>query len=405
MSDAVPAGWSERKISTLGKVVTGSTPSTSVSEYWGGNIPFISPSDFDQGLYVGKTQRSLSEEGAQNARILPKDSVLVTCIGSLGGIAISSQLSVTNQQINAIVVSDKNDSRFTYYNVLFHIRELEKYAGTTTLPIINKSTFEDIVLPVPPLPEQKKIASILSSVDEVIENTQKQIDKLQNLKKAAMNELLTKGIGHTEFKDSKLGRIPKGWKVKLLSEVTDRIGDGIHSTPRYSEAGAYPFVNGNNLVDGRIALFDSTKLVDEGEFQKYGTALGGKTILMSINGTIGNLAYYRGEKVVLGKSAAYITFTDDVDLNFGYQLLDSEAIQSYFKREVTGTTIQNLSLKTIRNTPVPIPPMSEQNAIGNSTRSIDGFLRRVYAKLYKTETLKKSLMQDLLTGRVRVSVQ
>jgi type I restriction enzyme S subunit len=106
---------------------------------------------------------------------------------------------------------------------------------------------------LPPLPEQKKIASILTSVDEVIENTQKQIDKLQDLKKATMNELLTKGIGHTEFKDSELGRIPKSWEVKRLDEVAEKIWIGLVTTmTKYYVTEGVPLIRNSDIKEGGI---------------------------------------------------------------------------------------------------------------------------------------------------------
>jgi type I restriction enzyme, S subunit len=279
-----------------------------------------------------------------------------------------------------------------------------KRASGSTRFTVSLPVFNELELIVPPLPEQKKIASILTSVDEVIEKTQSQIDKLQDLKKGTMNELLTKGIGHTEFKDSELGKIPKRWEVKSLSELSDRIGDGLHSTPIYTDKTDYFFINGNNFVDGGIRVSSTTKSVSENEFQNHYIELTDKTILMSINGTIGNLSIYNGEQVILGKSACYINLSTSVWRDFVYFHLSTKRTQDFFRDELTGTTIKNLSLKTIRSTPTPIPPFDEQVQISNIVSSISKNLQAKQTTITKLRSLKKSLMQDLLTGKVRVSV-
>ena len=137
---------------------------------------------------------------------------------------------------DSIVLSPSSDldSTFLSYQLNDNIRrsQLRKLGQGSSVIHIYSSGLQEVNLSLPPLPEQKKIASILTSVDEVIENTQKQIDKLQDLKKATMNELLTKGIGHTEFKDSELGRIPKSWEVKTIDDVIKFTGRC--TTPRSS---------------------------------------------------------------------------------------------------------------------------------------------------------------------------
>ncbi len=403
MSNTVPEGWEVKTVGDIGSVVTGSTPSTT-DLFWGGATPFISPADFDGKIYIDKTSRTLSEEGTKKARELPKDAILVTCIGSLGGMALTSKPSVTNQQINAVVAEENQESRFHFYNILFNMHELIKSAGTTTLPIINKSTFSQINLLFPPLPEQQKIATILSSVDGVIEKTCAQIDKLKDLKTGMMQELLTKGIGHTEFKDSPVGRIPAEWTVKKLDDLSEKISDGIHTTPKYVEKSEYHFINGNNLQDGQIVIGDKTKCVPESEFIKLKRDLTDNTILMSINGTIGKLAFYAGEQVVLGKSAAFISLAKEQSKKFIFYVLQSQATTQFYDFELTGSTIKNLSLRTIKQTPVPIPTKKEQALIVSILSENDKKIRLKTELLNQVEALKKALMQDLLTGKVRVNL-
>jgi type I restriction enzyme S subunit len=217
-----------------------------------------------------------------------------------------------------------------------------------------------------------------------------------------MQELLTKGIGHTEFKDSPVGRIPKGWEVGLLISVCTKISDGIHGTPNYTDYSDYRFINGNNLKGGKIVIGDSSKYVTKEEYEIHKKDLGCNTILMSINGTIGNLAYYNGEVVMLGKSASYINVNPGSSKEFIYYSLDSERVKKYYELELTGSTISNLSLGSLKNTPIAFPSFGEQKEIATILKSMDDGVSLKSMKLSHVKSLKKALMQDLLTGKVRV---
>ena len=121
------------------------------------------------------------------------------------------------------------------------------------------------------------------------------------------------------YKKTEIGLIPMDWDLKTLGDLTTRIGDGIHSTPNYNQNGDYFFVNGNNLINGKIIVTEETKKVSEEEYIVNKRDLNNSTILYSINGTIGNIAFYNNEKIVLGKSASYINLSNKVDKFFVYQ--------------------------------------------------------------------------------------
>ena len=199
------------------------------------------------------------------------------------------------------------------------------------------------------------------------------------------------------FKKTAIGEIPEGWKVVKLGDVTAKIGDGIHTTPNYVESSEYFFVNGNNLIDGRIKVSEKTKCVSEREFLKHKIELNKGSILLLINGTVGNIAFYKGEKVILGKSAAFINFNGVVDKNYIYYLLQSNPVNQYFEFELTGTTIKNLSLKTLRNTPIPYPPLPEQQKIAEILSTVDEKIEVIGEQISQTQELKRGLMQRLLT--------
>lgn len=161
------------------------------------------------------------------------------------------------------------------------------------------------------------------------------------------------------------------WKEYQLKDVTTILGDGLHGTPKYDENGTVFFINGNNLVDGKIEIKDSTKRVSEYEANKYRKNLTPRTILVSINGTIGNVAKYKGEACILGKSACYFNVADNFDLNFIYYVIASQQFKDTITHLATGTTIKNVSLETMRNYSFMAPSINEQKRISSILSSFD----------------------------------
>jgi len=189
----IPKEWNVVTIKTLGEVITGTTPSTSEKSYWNGEVPFVTPTDFSENNYVDETERKVTRKGAERGRLIPKDSVLVVCIGStIGKIALSFTKCITNQQINAIVCRDGVNPHYVYYGLAQRKGMLRAQAGITAKPIVNKSLFEKFTLPLPPsTSEQKKIGSILSTVARKLELERNEKAKLERTKLALMDLLLT----------------------------------------------------------------------------------------------------------------------------------------------------------------------------------------------------------------------
>ncbi len=205
------------------------------------------------------------------------------------------------------------------------------------------------------------------------------------------------------YKRTEVGVIPEDWDTSTLGAVTTEIGDGIHATPIYSQHGEYFFINGNNIRDGHIVITEDTKTVTVSEFRKYKKDLGDKTVLLSINGTIGNLALFAGEAVVLGKSAAYLNVKGDVDRKYFYYSLHSQLVARQFNDGLTGTTIRNLGLATIRSTQIPVPPTkAEQRAIASALSDVDRLIVGLEKLIAKKRAIKQSTMQQLLTGKTHL---
>ena len=157
--------------------------------------------------------------------------------------------------------------------------------------------------------------------------------------------------------------IPEGWKWVRLREIISALGDGIHGTPEFDETGEYFFVNGNNLTKGKITIKADTKRVSAAGFEKHKKPLDSNTILISINGTIGNYAFYNGEPIILGKSACYFSVLSGIEKDYIRHLLNTKYFMDYAVNEATQTTIKNVSLKAMRMLPVPLPPLAEQKRI------------------------------------------
>jgi len=268
---------------------------------------------------------------------------------------------------------------------LFHSQDFLSQVGISlvgsAINNLKNSDIEEYTFRFPPPPEQQKIASILTSVDEVIEKTQSQINKLQDLKKGTMNELLTRGIGHTEFKDSLVGRIPKGWEVKRLGEI---VSLQYGKSPRHiqSENGDYRIVGTGGVVGkGTDYLYD------------------GESIVIGRKGTIDKPSFMQGQFWAIDTTYYTDTYCGVLPKWLFYVLVQ-EGLSKF--NEATG--VPSLNRDTLNSIPTLIPPLPEQNKITSILSSIDNNIEETQRKLQQTKSLKKSLMQDLLTGKVRVSV-
>ena len=192
--------------------------------------------------------------------------------------------------------------------------------------------------------------------------------------------------------------LPKGWVWCRLEDVTSVIGDGLHGTPQYNPNGAYYFVNGNNLSNRQIIIKNNTKRVSEEEYIKYKKPLNEHTILVSINGTIGNIGTYSNEQIILGKSACYFNITPFLVKEYMCYVIESNYFQKYALLSATGSTIKNVPLKAINEFYVPIPPVSEQKRIVSEIDYLLAFINKVEEgreNLQNTVQSAKSKILDL----------
>ena len=256
-------------------------------------------------------------------------------------------------------LSDKNPDFMKHLFRSSDVRkDICKTANGVTRYNISKKEFAKIEIPIPPLPAQEEIVRVLDTFTELQAELQAELQKrLQQ---------------YNYYRDNLLsfeGRTDVEWK-RLGDMVV--IGDGLHGTPEYSsDTGCY-FINGNNLHNGIIVFDDNTKQISEEEFERIKVDLDDNTLLMSINGTIGNIAYYKNEHIALGKSAAYFKVNPDfISKEYLYYYLQSSQAHSYYEQVQTGSTIKNLGLKSLREMAIPVPSLPEQERIASILNRFD----------------------------------
>ena len=311
-----------------------------------------------------------------------------------------------------------NDSpRYMHY--LFHTYDLCKVfygMGDGVRQGMNYEDLKRLRILRPDQETQRRIADYLdrkcSQIDAIIARQQEVIEKLKAYKLSVITEAVTKGLNPgVPMKDSGvewIGKIPEHWKIGKLCFFTVRIGDGLHGTPEFDDAGEYYFINGNNLGDTYITIRENTKSVSLDEYNKYFIALNENTLLISLNGTIGNVSQYHGEQIILGKSAGYIIVDSRRELTIDYLkfYLQSKSVKTLFELSFAGTTINNLSLETLRNLPVCIMTGEEQFHIAKfldkKCARIDQVIQKKQLTIDKLNEYKKSLIYEIVTGKKEV---
>lgn len=261
--------------------------------------------------------------------------------------------------------------------------DLSHCVSGATIPHIYFKDYGKENIPTPSLATQLAIVSELDKINELIRLKKEQLKDFDNLAQSLFYEMFGDPVENE-----------KGWDVKKLKDISREIGDGLHGTPEYSEVdtGCY-FINGNNLENGTIVIKENTKMVSEKTKAKHYIEMDDFTILVSINGTLGKVAFYNGENVILGKSACYIKLEAYNDKKYIFELLKSDYFKRYAESECTGTTIRNVSLKSMRNFRCPLPPLPLQRLFAQRIEQIEREKSEVQKSIQDLETLLASRMQ------------
>ncbi len=191
-------------------------------------------------------------------------------------------------------------------------------------------------------------------------------------------------------------KLPVEWKWARLRSLVFTLGDGLHGTPDYSDGTDCYFINGNNLVDGRIVIKPHTKTVSLDEAKKHRKPMTLSTVLVSINGTLGSVAFYNNENVILGKSACYFNLASLVDKHFARRVIESPYFVNYASENATGTTIRNLGLKAMNYFPFPLPPLAEQRRIVAKVEQLMAWVDALETQLAASRTTAANLLTALV---------
>lgn len=394
--------WKEVKIGDLGQIITGKTPKTAIKKNWGGKIPFLSPSDDMSNKTSPVTARTLTELGvAEVAKcLIPANSICVSCIGSdLGKVVKTDRELVTNQQINTIVPHSNVDSDFVYYLMCIVGKELNYISKTSTaVPIINKSTFSDWNIVIPEkVEDQRRIASILSSLDRKIELNNKINADLEEMAQAIFKNWFVdfEPFKNGKFVDSELGKIPEGWKVGRLDEIADVVGGSTPSKakPEYYTQKGIAWLTPKDLSN-HPAVYTSRGEIDitEEGYNSTSTKLMPKgTILFTSRAPIGyisiaqnDICTNQGFKSLVPKKAGTC---------FLYCFL--KYVTPVIENKSTGSTFKEASGSLMKSLQVIMP---EQKVFEDFETIVSPLFARIES--LEKENSRLSLLRDTLLPRL-----
>ena len=401
--------WKEIRLDEVGKIITGKTPKTSIEDNYGGDIPFLTPSDNMNIKTIHETNKTLTLKGLNEVKnsLLPKNSVCVSCIGSdLGKVVLTSENTVTNQQINSIIVNENFDYNFIYYMMILVGKQLNFMSkSSTAVPIINKSTFSKEIINVPPLDEQRKISSILSNMDAKIENLLRINKNLEELAKTIYR------YHFIDFKpyllggcveESSLGLIPKDWSVQSIEEFVDDMKNG--GTPKRGEAdywdnGTVPWLK-TGEINNNIIIKSEEHITELGLKNSSAKLLPINSIIMALygKGTAARIGLLKIEATTNQACCAMICNDFNKTLFLYLFLLFN---QKEIENLASGSVQQNLSKDLIANLELVVPPIE---IIENLPfKEIYDKIANNYFEIEYLTNLRDTLLPKLMSGEIDVS--
>lgn len=338
IKELCPNGVEKKELSQISRLTRGKVMSKQFLEENSGDFP----------VYSSQT-RNRGEIGKISTYDFDGEYITWTTDGANAGTVFyrSGKFSITNV-CGLIDITDNNlNIKYLYY--ILSISTKKYVSSGMGNPKLMSNVVGKIKIPIPPLEIQEEIVKIL--------------DKFTDYVTELTTELTLRQKQYNYYRDKLLSlEEDKNYQLVQLGTICE-IGDGLHGTPKYNDFGDYYFINGNNILNGNIVIKESTKKVSIQDNLKLLKNLD-ESILISINGTIGNVAYYSGEKVVLGKSVAYLKVkSDNIDLSYLYYYLQTSFSKNYFEANLTGSTIKNLGLKALRGMNIILPSLDRQKKL------------------------------------------
>lgn len=405
----LPDDWKLRHLRDFATVVTGSTPSTSDAANYGDEFMFVSPVDMGDTKLIMRTEKRLSRKGFAASRRFPTNSILFVCIGStIGKCGMASTELTSNQQINAIFPSETFCADFLYYSLSAAAPNIRALAGEQAVPLVNKSQFSETLIALPTLPEQRAIASALSDVDALLAGLDRLIAKKRDLKQAAMQQLLTGKI--------RLGGFKGEWEVKTLGDLFAFSGGYSASRDQLSTKGHCYLHYGDihratkTCVDTRADFQDIPKIdiplkrISPGSLLQDGDVVfvdasedDEGTSRHVIVANKGGLPFIAGLHTIVAKDK-----TNELAHEYRRYCFQTDAIRAQFLFYSVGTKVSGISKSNIPKLMIPIPSLPEQLAIASVLSDMDAEISALEARRNKTRALKQGMMQELLTGRIRL---
>lgn len=416
--------WKEIKFKQLvAEMGDGGTPDTTDPENFGVGIPWAVVEDVKPEIY--ETQQQLTDRGFTrcSAKKWPASSIILTTGATIGNVGIAKIELCTKQGITGIVPNEHADNLFLRYWLENNTNQLLRYAQGTTFKEIRTRPLGNLRIKVPvPFTEesvkiQKKISSILYSLDRSIGQTEEFISKTERLKKALMQNLLTGKMkpdgsfrNKKSFHHTLIGEIPLEWKIIKAKDICALVTDGTHSTPLPSGSG-FPLVTSKNLTSEGINL-SLSYLISAKDYEEVNrrSRVDQYDILYGMIGTIGNpqIVFYAEVNFAI-KNVGLLKTNKDLRLaKWILNYLESSLYNNYLLRQQAGTTQQFISLGFLRKLPIPFPYSNNKidwEEVDNINEKLDKIIRVINYRKKKIKclhNLKKSLMQNLLTGKVRV---
>lgn len=387
-------GWRNAKLGEAFKTVTGSTPSKRKTDFYGDDVPLIKPPELEDSEIVNYSDH-LSVLGAKEARLLPERSVLVSCIGNLGKIGITNCVCASNQQINAILPNYSVAlPEFIFYQTLSpnFKEQLEDLATGTTLSIVNKTKFNRISIPVPPLPEQEAIVEILdqafAAIDQAKANIEQNITNAKELFQSKLNQIFSQKSN--------------GWVKTTLDNICKFQNGFAFKSAKFKSTGT-PILRISNIQEGEIDLrkivYTDPRDYSE-DLAKYHVGEGALLIAMS-GATTGKIGInHTDQTFLLNQRVGKFIPGEELHKQFLYYFLFTQSKENL--RISAGAAQPNLSTAQIKNFQIPLPSLEVQKEVVKKLNyldaDLDNLLTTYQTKLTALEELKKSILQKAFAG-------